>query len=156
MAVYLVRHAKAGDRTKWNGPDEARPLSRKGQRQAEGLVDLLATRDIGRILSSPYLRCVQTVEPLATRLGLDVETVDSLAEDTPEDEVLDLVRKLAPENPVLCTHGDVIPTLLEGVRARDGLALADDYPCAKGAVWVLDESAEGRFTAAAYIPAPAS
>lgn len=154
MAVYLVRHAHAGDRSKWKGRDELRPLSKKGRRQAERLVELLAGEDIQRVLSSPSLRCVQTVDPLAARLGLTVETDDALAEGATADDVVDLVRKVAAENPVLCTHGDVIPTLLEGLVRRDGLELPEHYPCAKGSVWVLEEDGEGRFVAAKYLPAP--
>ena len=154
MAVYVIRHASAGDRLQWTGRDEERPLSAKGRRQADGLVDLLAARGIGRILSSPFLRCVQTVEPLAARLQLAVETQDALAEDAAEQDVVALVRKLAAESPAFCTHGDVIPTLLEGLARQDGLALPDPYPCAKGSVWVLNEGADHMFSSATYLPAP--
>ena len=67
MIVLLVRHARAGDREKWEGDDRLRPLDRKGRRQAEGLVELLAEYPIERLLSSQYLRCIQTFEPLAAR-----------------------------------------------------------------------------------------
>jgi 8-oxo-dGTP diphosphatase len=175
LSVYVVRHAKAGDRSKWTGPDELRPVSDKGKRQAEALADLLADQSgsagtagragsarrarragsgIRRIMSSPFLRCVQTVEPLAARLGLEVETDDALAEGAGEDEVVDLVRKVASENPVLCSHGDVIPTLLDALARRDGLRLPKNYPCAKGSTWVLDQDEEGRFVSAIYLPAP--
>ena len=157
MAVYVVRHAHAGDRSKWKGPDDLRPLSKKGRRQAGALVGLLAgegVHRIHRILSSPSLRCVQTVDPLAAHLGLSVEVDDALAEGASEDEVVDLVRKVAAENAALCTHGDVIPTLLEGLERRDGLELPDGYPCAKGSVWVLEEDADGRFVSARYLAAP--
>jgi 8-oxo-dGTP diphosphatase len=166
LSVYVVRHAKAGDRSKWTGPDELRPLSEKGKRQAEALADLLADQSgsagtagragsgVRRIMSSPFLRCVQTVEPLAARLGLEVETDDALAEGAGEDEVVDLVRKVASENPVLCSHGDVIPTLLDALARRDGLRLPKNYPCAKGSTWVLDQDEEGRFVSAIYLPAP--
>lgn len=154
MAVFLVRHAAAGDRSKWDGPDERRPLSEKGHRQAERVADLLASNGIRRTLSSPYRRCVQTVRPLAARLGLEVETDDALAEDAFEDDVVGLVRKLAAENPVLCTHGDVIATLLDALARQDGLRLPDDCPCAKGSMWVLEGDADSSFTSAIYLPAP--
>lgn len=153
MAVYFVRHAQAGDRTKWKGPDQLRPLSKKGRRQAEKLAKLLAGKAIGRIVSSPYVRCIQTVEPLAARLGLPVEIDDALAEGAAEDEVVDQARKLASEKAVLCTHGDVIATLLDALKRLDGLPLPEAYPCAKGSVWVLEEDAEGRFITAHYLPA---
>ena len=154
MAVYLIRHGHAGDRKQWTGPDADRPLSKKGRRQAEALVELLAGRGVGRIVSSPFLRCVQTVEPLAARLGLPVETDDALAEGATAEDVEALVRKLAAEKPALCTHGDVIPTLLDALASDDGLTLPDGYPCAKGSVWVLKEGADHTFSSAHYLPAP--
>ena len=73
MTVFLVRHADAKSRANWPHPDETRPLTRKGLHQAEGLVDLLRDRPIRRILSSPAVRCVETVAPLANKLGLKAE-----------------------------------------------------------------------------------
>ena len=157
MNALLVRHAKAGDRSKWTDPDHLRPLTRKGRAQAVALVDTLAGQGIGRILSSPFVRCVQTVEPLAAKLGLDVETTDVLAEDPDMGKVVDLVRGLATSGAtvVLSTHGDVIPMLLDTLEAIDGLELPEGYPCAKGSTWVLTpDPGTGRFVEARYIPAP--
>ena len=77
---YVVRHAKAGSRSHWTGDDSKRPLSKKGQKQAEDLVSLLAEFKIAAIFSSPYLRCMQTIEPLARELGLRVAAAPELAE----------------------------------------------------------------------------
>ena len=70
MIVYLVRHARAGKRGEWEGDDRLRPLDERGVRQAQGLVEQLSGRELRRILSSPYVRCVQSVEPLAEARGL--------------------------------------------------------------------------------------
>ena len=99
------------------------PLDEKGARQAEGLVSLLAGWPIARILSSPYVRCVQTVEPLAAARGLQVETTDALAEGASARDVLELVGDGEPV--ALCTHGDVIEALL-----------GQESP--KGSVWALE------------------
>ncbi len=152
MTLYLVRHAKAGRRREWDGPDRDRPLSAKGRRQAEGLVDLLADRPVRRVLSSPYLRCVQTVEPLAEKLGLPVEQVAALGEDAAPAEAVQLLRALASSTAVACTHGDLIPPILDTLAATDGLPLPPDYPFAKGSVWELDVL-NGRWLAARYLPA---
>src|SRR6266511_1008153 len=80
VIVLLVRHARAGKRSKWEGDDRLRPLDKRGRKQAEGLVSLLAEYPIDRIASSPYLRCTQTVDPLAASRGLAVEERDELAE----------------------------------------------------------------------------
>ena len=154
MSLYLVRHAKAGSRRNWDGPDHARPLSGKGRRQAEGLVHLLADRPVQRVLSSPYVRCVQTVEPLAEKLGLTVEEAPSLAEGAAPSEAVELLRALASSTAVLCTHGDLIPPVLDTLAATEGLPLPPGYPFAKGSVWEL-EVVTGRWLAARYLP-PAS
>lgn len=156
MAVFLVRHAKAGDRHKWEGPDGARPLTENGRRQADELVAQLGDAGVTRVLSSPAVRCVQTVEPLARRLGLEVEESDALAEGAAAEEVVGLARGVARTGTaLLCTHGDVIPTLLDALAEADGLPLPDAYPCAKGSTWRLEADGSGRFVAASYLPAPA-
>ena len=65
MTVILLRHASAGDRDGWDGDDRLRPLDEKGCREAETLVEELRRFTVRRVVSSPYTRCVQTVEPLA-------------------------------------------------------------------------------------------
>jgi broad specificity phosphatase PhoE len=151
VAVFVVRHAKAGDRKKWDGPDDLRPLSKKGMKQARGLVELLADRPVTRILSSPSRRCVETVEPLAGQRELKVEESDALREGVDADTVVERARSLAGESAVLCTHGDVIPVLFDALARRDGLVLPDDYRCAKGSTWVLHADDEGRFVDAEYL-----
>jgi phosphohistidine phosphatase SixA len=150
--VFVVRHAKAGSRSAWDGPDPARPLSKAGRRQAAGLVSQLGDRDITRIVSSPFIRCTETVEPLAQRLHLPVEPSPSLEEGAPLPEALRLVEKVADEPTVLCTHGDVVAELLDHLR-RAGVDL-DDTRMEKGATWILDNEA-GEVTGARYLPPPA-
>ena len=70
MQVMLVRHARAVSKREWAGPDLLRPLDDVGERQAMGLVDTLAETPIRRLGSSPALRCVQTLEPLASHHGI--------------------------------------------------------------------------------------
>src|SRR5258708_5758356 len=98
MAIYLVRHGKAGSRHDWKGPDDERPLSKRGRRQAEALVDVLADRGIEQVFSSPSLRCVETVRPLADKLGLGVELRPELAEGTAEADIAGFVEGLAAAN----------------------------------------------------------
>jgi 8-oxo-dGTP diphosphatase len=155
MTAYLVRHAKAGRRDEWDGPDRLRPISDAGHRQADGLVAVLAGRGIGRVLSSPYVRCVETVQPLADRLGLIVESHDALAEGADVDDAIALVAEAARAIGVLCSHGDMIPAVLDELARADGLALAHDFPFAKGSAWVLD--GPGRpFVSARYVVPPPS
>ncbi|MGH9279994.1 MAG: SixA phosphatase family protein [Acidimicrobiales bacterium] len=155
MTLYLVRHGDAGDRDEWAGPDHLRPLDEIGWKQAEQLPDLLADKGMQRVISSPYTRCVQTVEPLAEQLGLRVEESDALAEGAGADDTVALVRSLAGITTVLCTHGDNIPRLLERLEQLDGLPLPDDYPYDKGSTWVLEADGSGRFVRAEHVPPPA-
>jgi broad specificity phosphatase PhoE len=78
--VYLVRHAHAGSKAAWEGPDLARPLSPTGRSQAAGLVAQLRGYPVRRILSSLADRCRQTVEPLSRQRGLAVETTDLIGQ----------------------------------------------------------------------------
>lgn len=147
MTIYLMRHARAGRRSAWNGPDEDRPISKAGRRQARHLAEALADNGITRILSSPYVRCVQTAEPLAEALGVEVETVDCLAEGAGAERVASLVAEQEGDV-VLCTHGDVADHVLRQVR-RDGVKLRAPKSV-KGSVWVL-EHRKSHFTRATYL-----
>lgn len=154
MNLFLVRHGAAGSRHKWQGPDKLRPLSPKGRRQAQGIANLLADHPITRVLSSSYVRCMQTVEPLAHQLGLAVEPARALAEGTGAKTAMALVRGLDDPAAVLCGHGDVIPMILEILAHEDGFALPSKYPCAKGSTWEL-AGQDGRYMKARYIAPPA-
>ncbi|MFN2608817.1 MAG: histidine phosphatase family protein [Acidimicrobiales bacterium] len=155
MAVYLVRHGKAGSRRDWSGPDRERPLTDGGQDQARALVTLLADQRLAAVVSSPYLRCVQTVEPLAAKVGVRVEESPALAEGADLEATLELVRRLAPDGAVLCTHGDVIPAVLDALATQDGADVGPEWRWAKGSVWEL-EGAHGRIVTARYVPPPAA
>jgi 8-oxo-dGTP diphosphatase len=152
VAILVVRHAKAGDRQAWTQPDHLRPLTAKGLAQADALVETLAGFAIARVLTSPYARCVETVAPLAATRGLPAEACDDLAEGA-GTAALALVGTLAAgpatsADVVLCTHGDVLFELL------DGLGLRTDVPMKKGSTWVL-RVAGGRVVDASYLPPPA-
>jgi len=151
MPLYLVRHAKAGSRSGWVGPDEARPLSKGGREQAQGLKRALAAFPVTRILSSPYVRCVDTMEPLAAKLGLTVERTVLLAEEQDARAVIELMASL-PDHAVLCSHGDLIPAVIDALQAR-GLALEGDPDYRKGATWVIDRDGD-EFMRASAIPPP--
>lgn len=112
MIVLLVRHCRAGKRTRWEGDDRLRPLDGKGRRQAQGLVGLLHEFMIQRVFSSPYLRCTQSVEPLAAACGLVLEEAAELAEGSLRGDVLGLLRPLDLGCVALCTHGDVVEELV--------------------------------------------
>ena len=148
----MIRHAKAGVRSLWEGPDEARPLTRRGRKQAGRLVERFRGLELGRVLSSPYVRCVQTVEPLAADRDLALEPAPALAEGAGVDDTLELIASLDGRPTALCGHGREIQAMID--RFRDGGATIDGTGIAKGSVWVLDREF-GRVLSAHYLPAPA-
>jgi 8-oxo-dGTP diphosphatase len=152
MTAYVIRHAKAGDRDGWEGDDRLRPLTKPGWRQAQGLADSLENEPIDRILSSPYLRCMQTVEPLAEQRKLPVEPRKDLEEGAGGESVIRLLQQFKGRNLVLCTHGDLVEELLEHLIAQ-GLVSRARASLEKGSTWVLEEE-NGRITSAKYRPAP--
>ena len=136
MAIYLVRHAKAGSRSEWDGDDRKRPLSRAGQRQAEVLGRNLARLASGPLVSSPYLRCVQTLEPLAHFRQAPIGTDDRLAEEQSFEGALELIASL-PDGAALCSHGDVIPATIAALERR-GAEFIGRADFRKASVWVLE------------------
>jgi 8-oxo-dGTP pyrophosphatase MutT (NUDIX family) len=147
--VVLVRHGRAGLRSEWNGPDDDRPLDRRGRAQASRLAEVLPEFGPSELLSAPPLRCRQTLEPLAERLGLDIRTVPELGEDEFSDDPgagLALLEKLLAPRPdggvtVVCSQGGAIPSALLHLGVRwegHGQAAGQLFPpAAKGSIWVL-------------------
>jgi 8-oxo-dGTP diphosphatase len=153
VTIYLVRHAKAGDRASWPGDDFLRPLSRRGQIQAEAFVEQFADHHIDRLLSSPYIRCMESLVPLGGVRRIPIEPVDAITEGANLEDALTLVRKHSHHNAVLCSHGDVIPMLLEHYAAR-GVDLGMDPVCPKGCTWVLEIDGAQDVVAATYLAPP--
>jgi 8-oxo-dGTP diphosphatase len=107
--IHLIRHAKAKNRLEWTEPDELRPLTKRGRREAEALAARLRDDPPDRIVASPFLRCVQTLAPLSLALDLPIETSDSFAEGAGGPGALELLLSLAATGSVACsTHGDVV------------------------------------------------
>ena len=131
--LYVVRHADAG--TRGGGADDhLRPLSSKGRMRARVLADLLELPTGGEIVSSPYVRCVQSVEPLATRHQRPVVLSNALAEGASREALLRLLRRL-PDGSVACTHGDMLRELTQVIQTAD--ERVEQISFDKGGVWVL-------------------
>lgn len=152
MPLYLIRHAKAGNRHEWEGSDWTRPLTKKGRRQAVRLRERFEDIEVARVLSSPYVRCIQTVEPIAFSHNLALESTAVLAEEGSFANVIDLLESV-PDNTVLCSHGDVIPETIAGLFRR-GMEVTAPVDWRKGATWVIHRSADG-FPFAEVWPPPA-
>ncbi|MFL6226877.1 MAG: SixA phosphatase family protein [Actinomycetes bacterium] len=148
--LILARHAHAGDKLQWEGPDSLRPLSLAGQTEAAGLVIRLEDFPIERILTSPTLRCRQTVQPLANDRRLRVEREWAFSVDADLARVLALVEARAVQDSVVCTHGELIGQVLTRLVAN-GLAVDQPLQWPKGSSWLLD-GANGQLTRARYLP----
>jgi 8-oxo-dGTP diphosphatase len=149
---YVVRHAKAGSRGHWSGDDRQRPLSKKGLKQAEALVTAFEPFPITAIFSSPFLRCVQTVEPLARARKLPLKQSPALAEGQGLAGAMQFMGDPKLDEVVLSTHGDIVWELVEELVnrrvIRPGTGGFD-----KGSTWVVDVEA-GNVVKARFIPAP--
>jgi phosphohistidine phosphatase SixA len=151
MRSFLVRHAKAGSRSNWTGDDRIRPLSKNGWRQAELLAERLGTEHPSALWTSPYLRCRQTLEPLARATDLDIVEDERLAEAGRFEEVLELLTSL-PDGAVLCSHGDLIPDTIAALERR-GCAIETPPDWRKATVWTV-EHIDGEWIRATVEPPP--
>ncbi len=128
VTQIVVRHASAGDRKEWKGDDRDRPLDEKGRLQAERLVETLEPYRVDRIVSSPFKRCLETVEPLARARGLEVEQSDELADGAGAERARSLLESLSGSAAVTCGHGEEIESLFGKTK--------------KGAAWVVGPALE--------------
>ncbi|HEX9683165.1 MAG TPA: phosphoglycerate mutase family protein [Acidimicrobiales bacterium] len=157
MSWWLIRHAHAGDRHSWGGTDAERPLSEKGWRQSTAIADALMGGDDpittdAVLLSSPVVRCIQTLSPLAERLGTSVIQAGALLEGSQGAGVAEVLVAYGDRPVVLSSHGDVIPSLLDHLGSA-GMVRSDDDRCQKASVWFVD-TVEGAPVSAHYFPPP--
>ncbi len=147
MTLYLIRHAHAGEAHHDDPDDHLRPLSRKGQKQAETLAQALATLGIrfDRLFSSPYTRAAETAAPLTPHVRGG--RCELLAELTGDDYpgVLDALRvslKKSDKAAALVGHEPYLSGLTSyllcgaesqmGIRFRKGMLVRLDGPLKAG------------------------
>lgn len=150
MALYIVRHGKAGKRSQWDGPDRTRPLDDLGRIQAKELALKIAAIAPTWLVSSPYLRCIQTLQDLSELTGLPVLADERLAEDSDITAVIQMLEQ-APDRAVICSHGDVIPALIRTLEKR-GMAITTIPNWRKASVWVIERNGVTFNSATAWPP----
>jgi phosphohistidine phosphatase SixA len=133
----LVRHADAGLRSQWHGADEWRGLTDVGHGQAGAVAGLLGNLSFLRLLSSPSLRCRQTVVPLALAQGLDVEPCWQLGATVEAAAVLDLLADPATESSVLCTHRETLQSLFGCLLGTCAPVPGAADPMDMSATWIV-------------------
>lgn len=151
--VIVLRHAKAKPRSTWAGAEGERTLAATGKRQALAVGRLLEAWHPERIISSPWIRCMQTVFPYSKASGISIKEKRSLTE-ADNARAPRRARKTAESlfekrdrAVVLCTHRPVLPTVLHvlgehvGKRLRSHLPTHDPY-LKPGEMWVLQVSVD--------------
>jgi 8-oxo-dGTP pyrophosphatase MutT (NUDIX family)/phosphohistidine phosphatase SixA len=151
--AVLLRHASAGSREEWSGPDDERPLDEQGRADAVAAVPILALFQPARLISAVPVRCVKTIAPLADAIGVEIEVDPRFNEDADPDRAAAALRELAQACPasVVCSQGDLMaPAIaaLGGNRHRDL-----DTP--KGTGWVLSFSGRNLIAPDPIDPRPA-
>ena len=151
-AVYVVRHARAGVRSAWPGPDEERPLTRRGASRRAGSSTGSRVWTSGGSCRVPSCGASRPWSPSRRLVGSPSNRWRSSREGV---TVTDLVRAIASldERPtVVCSHGTEIESMIDRFH-RDGATIEGARGIAKGSVWVLDRE-RGRVVSAQYLPAP--
>lgn len=126
IELHLVRHADAGDPMAWQGPDEDRPLSGKGEKQAERLGRFL--KEIGfrpdAIITSPKVRAARTAEIVAGHLGVTVAVDPRLAGGLDMQGVEAIIADAGdPARPVLVGHDPDFSEILEELAGTTGVTM---------------------------------
>jgi 2,3-bisphosphoglycerate-dependent phosphoglycerate mutase len=82
LKILLVRHADPVKPSPLHLNEYTRPLTPEGARDAVRLAENLKDFEIDAAYSSPYLRAIQTLEPLAQTRDLQIQTIEDLREHT--------------------------------------------------------------------------
>jgi phosphohistidine phosphatase len=152
LQLHFLRHADAGDPEAWQGDDAARPLSEKGELQAERLGSFLA--EVGfqpdAIISSPKVRARRTAEVVGAAIGVGVRLDDRLAGGF-DPAAVDAILADAgdPRRAVLVGHDPDFSQVLGWLANADGLTMK------KGAFARVDVKgavADGRGTLRWLVP----
>jgi 8-oxo-dGTP pyrophosphatase MutT (NUDIX family) len=170
VPVILLRHADAISRKAWrksgHGDDLARPLSAKGQADAQALGQILGTLTPRRVISSGAERCLATVRPYAALAGAVVETEPELtiggstAEPGPawaasEEASKRIAAVVAAGEPVaICAHRQNMSWLLAQACAVLDAPVPDGPRLRKGAFWVLQAGEDRLASAEQHQPEP--
>jgi phosphohistidine phosphatase len=135
IELVLLRHGDAGDPYAWQGDDAARPLSKKGRRQAERLGAFLAAIGYAPdvFITSPKIRARETAELVAAALGTRIVIDERLAVGFGIDELAAVLSAAGtPLRPVIVGHDPDLSVLLSE------LCGASDIPLRKGALARVD------------------
>lgn len=135
FAIIAVRHGKAVAPQSWDGPDATRPLLTRGGEQAHSIAPALAAFAPERIVSSTATRCIATVTPLSVSISLPIKHDAGISQDAHEHgeaTIADAVGKQLRKSrtTVFCSHGPVIPEIVEEVARATNTPIDRDIRAA--------------------------
>lgn len=153
-SIIIQRHGAAQARSKWRKGDEnGRPLRRKGVKQAKALPPLVAAYAPATVVTSPWKRCLDTIEPFAHAGGMDIVRKPELTEhahrDRPSRAAAVVERVIDAAAPtIVCTHRPVLPTVIASAKAASTPKAAKKLPrsnpyLAAGEMLVLHTTRKG-------------
>ena len=125
LLLHLLRHAHAGDSTTWEGPDEERPLTKRGRHQAERLGLFLVRHAIkpDAIVSSPKIRALQTAEIVADALDLPVNVDLRLGDGYDLADLERIAVETGMAAPLLVGHDPDLSFALSALCGGGGLTM---------------------------------
>lgn len=123
FAIIAVRHGKAVPAEQWDGPDSTRPLMQRGVDQSVGIAKGIAAFSPEKLISSTAARCLATVDPLARLTQLPVKATDDISQDAYDGSAASVGEIVAKRlrkkrSAVLCSHGPVLPQIVEALIAQ--------------------------------------
>lgn len=125
FAIIALRHGKAVSPELWDGPDATRPLMQRGADQSASVAHGIAAYRPAALVSSTAARCLATVAPTARITGLDVTENEAISQDAYSSRGEGVARVVGKrldraETVVLCSHGPVLPQILQAVVDATG------------------------------------
>ncbi len=114
QAIFIVRHAEKLD----NSDDP--PLSVEGYQRAARLVGMLSDVGIAAIFGTERQRTIQTAQPLADRLGLEVSAIPRAGTDR---LVETLHSRHADDVVFVVGHSDTLPTILKALGVQEPITI---------------------------------
>jgi broad specificity phosphatase PhoE len=148
FTLEIFIHLEAADRNEWKGAPDDRPLTDVGRKQGERIAEELSAQPVDALVSSPALRCRESLEALAAKTGLSIEVVpgfkDTSGYKAPEGwgnadrtgpdplggaqsagsayaALSELVERFPDRRVVLCSYGDIVPALLAFLSGAYGV-----------------------------------
>lgn len=148
QTLLLVRHARATPAGEWVGDEGSRPLDARGRTQAGALASLLAAYGPDCVTAAAPVRCVETVKPLATTLGLPIEIEPALSKDAHSSDPLRTRQRVhdllqTRDSAVVCSEGAVICDLVRSLTPQRRVTAG------RGSTWAVSFD-QGQFVGSQY------